>query len=140
MEHDDAAVERRRRAQGPRSEDLIAALAELDPGLADWVDEFVFGAVWGRPGLDEEERMLVAVSALAATGRPDQLRAYLFGALHAGVPAAKLHETLVMQAVYAGFPAAISALSTWRDVVASARRQGVEVELPARASTRRARS
>lgn len=134
---DEEGAQRRRRAQGPRSEDLRAALAELDPGLAGWVDEFVFGAVWGRPGLSEEERMLVAVSALAATGRPDQLRAYLFGALHAGVPAIKLHEALVMQAVYAGFPAAISALSTWRDVVASARRQGLEVDL---ASTRRARS
>jgi 4-carboxymuconolactone decarboxylase len=127
-DHDGA--ERRRRAQGPRSEELRAALAGLDPELAEWVDSFVFDQVWGRPGLSEPERMLVAISALAALGRPDQLRAYLFGALHAGVPAVKIHETLVMQAVYAGFPAAIGALSTWREVVASARRQGLDVELP----------
>ncbi len=105
-------------------------MASLDPGLAEWVDQFVFGEVWGRPGLSEPERMLVAISALAATGRPDQLRAYLFGALHAGVPAVKLHETLVMQAVYAGFPAAIGALGVWREVVGAARRQGLDVELP----------
>jgi 4-carboxymuconolactone decarboxylase len=123
-------AERRRRAQGPRTEELRAAVAALDPGLAQWVDEFVFGEVWGRPGLSEGERMLVAVSALAATSRPDQLRAYLFGALHAGVPAVKLHEALVMQAVYAGFPAAIAALGVWREVLASARRQGLAVELP----------
>lgn len=128
--HERAGPERRRRAQGPRSEELRTALAELDPGLAEWVDSFVFGKVWGREGLSEPERMLVAVSALAATGRPDQLRAYLFGALHAGVPAVKLHEALVMQAVYAGFPAAIGALGVWRDVVASARRQGLRIELP----------
>lgn len=123
-------VRRRRRAQGPRSEQLRAALAELDVGLAEWVDGFVFDQVWGRPGLSEPERILVAISALAATGRPDQLRVYLFGALHSGVPAVKLHEALVMQAVYAGFPAAIGALSVWREVVASARRQGLEVALP----------
>lgn len=121
---------RRRRAQGPRSEALREAVAKLDPGLADWVDEFVFGKVWGRPGLEEPERMLVAISALAALGRGEQLRAYLFGALHAGVPAIKLHEALVMQAVYAGFPAALGALGVWREVVAAARRQGLEVELP----------
>lgn len=116
--------------QGPRSDELRDALAGLDPDLAEWIDAFVFEQVWGRPGLSEPERMLVAISALAALGRPDQLRAYLFGALHAGVPAAKIHEALVMQAVYAGFPAAIGALSTWREVVASARRQGLEVQLP----------
>lgn len=125
-----SGAQRRRRAQGPRSEELRAAVAALDPGLAEWVDRFVFGDVWGRPGLSEPERMLVAVSALAATGHSDQLRAYLFGALHAGVPAVKLHETLVMQAVYAGFPAAIGALGVWREVVSAARRQGLEVELP----------
>lgn len=121
---------RRRRAQGPRSDELRAAVAALDPGLAEWVDRFVFGEVWGRSGLSEDERMLVAVSALAATDHPDQLRAYLFGALHAGVPAVKLHEALVMQAVYAGFPAAIGALGVWREVVGAARRQGLELELP----------
>lgn len=125
-----AGTERRRRAQGPRSEDLRRSLAALDPGLAEWVDSFVFGEVWGRPGLSEPERMLVAVSALAALGRGEQLRAYLFGALHAGVPASKLHEALVMQAVYAGFPAAIGALGVWREVVGSARRQGLELDLP----------
>lgn len=123
-------AQRRRRAQGPRSDQLRRAIAQLDPGLAEWVDSFVFGEVWGRAGLSEPERMLVAVSALAATAKPDQLRAYLFGALHAGVPAVKLHETLVMQAVYAGFPAAIGALGVWREVVAAARRQGLDVELP----------
>jgi len=128
--HERAGVQRRRRAQGPRSEQLRTALVALDPGLAEWVDSFVFGEVWGRDGLSEPERILVAVSALAAMGRSDQLRAYLFGALHAGVPAVKLHEALVMQSVYAGFPAAIGALAVWRDVVASARRQGLEVELP----------
>lgn len=124
-----AGAQRRRRAQGPRSDQLCRAIGELDPGLAEWVDSFVFGEVWGRAGLSESERMLVAVSALAATAKPEQLRAYLFGALHAGVPAVKLHEALVMQVVYAGFPAAIGGLGVWREVVASARRQGLDVQL-----------
>ncbi|MGH3320964.1 MAG: carboxymuconolactone decarboxylase family protein [Streptosporangiaceae bacterium] len=122
--------ERRRRVQGPKSEQLQRAVADLDPQLAEWVDSFVFGEVWARPGLTEQERMLVAITALAAAEHPEQLRAYLFGALHAGVPADKIHEALVMLTVYAGFPVSLRALSLWRDVTESARRQGVEVDAP----------
>jgi 4-carboxymuconolactone decarboxylase len=120
---------RRRRIQGPKSDALAAAVASLDPEVSEWVDEFVFGKVWDRPGLSEEERTLVAIAALGATEHPAQLRAYLFGALHAGTSAKKLHETLVMLVVYAGFPAALQALTTWREVVDSARRQGIAVDL-----------
>jgi 4-carboxymuconolactone decarboxylase len=119
--------------QGPKSEALMAGVTELDPQLAGWVDEFVFGTVWERDGLSEPERLLVAITALATLGRPDQLRTYLFGALHAGSSAAKIHEALVMLAVYAGFPAALDALRVWREVLASARRQGLAPDLPEQA-------
>jgi 4-carboxymuconolactone decarboxylase len=115
--------------QGPKSEALQRAVEALDPGVAGWVDEFVFGAVWDRPGLSEEERTLVAISALAATEHPTQLRAYLFGALHAGISARKIHEALVMMVVYAGFPVALDALGVWREVVDASRRAGVTVDL-----------
>jgi hypothetical protein len=36
-----------------------------------------------------------------------------------------------MMVVYAGFPTALSALVVWKDVVASARRQGVAIDLEA---------
>jgi 4-carboxymuconolactone decarboxylase len=127
---DTSGAARRRRIQGPKSELLAQAVAALDPEVAAWVDEFVFGKVWERPGLSEEERTLVAIAALGATEHQAQLRAYLFGALHAGVPAKKIHEALVMLVVYAGFPAALQALTTWREVVASARRQGIAIDLP----------
>lgn len=122
-------AERRRRIQGPKSERLQQAVAALDPELAAWVDEFVFGRVWGRPGLSEAERTLVAISALGTTGHPNQLRAYLFGALHGGMSAKKIHDALLMLVVYAGFPAAIDALTVWREVLDSARRAGVTLDM-----------
>jgi 4-carboxymuconolactone decarboxylase len=125
-EHSRAELGRalRARAQGARNDELQAALASLDPELADWADEFVFGRVWARGGLGFEERQLVAVAALAATGNVDQLRNYLHGALQGGVPPEKIHEALVMICVYAGFPAAIRALGVWKDVQASHERAG----------------
>ncbi|HEV7679626.1 MAG TPA: carboxymuconolactone decarboxylase family protein [Candidatus Dormibacteraeota bacterium] len=120
---------RRARAQGPKADKLQDALRALDPQVADWADRFIFGEVWGREGLDPHERMLVAIAALGANGNLAQLRNYLFGALHDGVPPRKVHETLVMLAVYAGFPRAISALDLWREVAEAAKRQGVNVDV-----------
>jgi 4-carboxymuconolactone decarboxylase len=104
----------RRRAQGARADDLHTALSSLDPELAAYADEFIFGQVWSREGLGHEERVLVAVTALAIQGRDEQLRNYLHGALQDGIPAEKLHEALLMLVVYAGFPTALGGLAVLR--------------------------
>jgi 4-carboxymuconolactone decarboxylase len=123
---------RRKRAQGAKADKLQAAMAALDPQLVEWADGFIFGEVWGRPGLSFEERMLVAISQLAATNRPAQLKNYLFGAIEAGIPAVKIHEALVMLTVYTGFPNALGALACWDEVCASLRRRGVDLgDVPA---------
>jgi len=106
-----AGAHRRERAQGAKADRLQAALTELDPRLARWADEFVFGEVWDGTALRHDEQMLVAITALAATGRTRQLRNYLHGALQDGIPAEKLQGALRMLVVYAGFPTAIDALS-----------------------------
>lgn len=123
-------AQRRGRAQGGKAEQLNAALASLDPQMAEWSNSFIFGELWGRPGLSQDERMLVAITALAATEHPAQLRNYLHGALEAGIPAIKIHEALVMMTVYAGFPTALTSLVVWKEVVASARRRGIKVDIP----------
>ena len=92
---------------------------ELDPDVARWAEEFVFGEVWSREGLEFEDRLIVAIVALAAQGKTAQLRNYLHAALREGVPAAKVQEALVMLTVYAGFPTASDALVCWRDVKTS---------------------
>ena len=121
---------RRARAQGVRHDDLQTNLAALDPRLAEWADGFVFGDVWGGPGLAFEDRQLVAIVALAATGKPDQLRIYLHGAMQDGFDPVRIHEALVMLVVYVGFPTALQALLVWQDVVRSVRRRGGVVDVP----------
>ena len=105
-----AGAQRRSRAQGAKADKLQAALEALDPDLGRWANEFVFGEVWADDALAFDERMLVAVTALATLNRRNQLRNYLHGALQAGVPAEKLREAMKMLTVYAGFPVAIEAL------------------------------
>ena len=120
----------RRRAQGARADDLHAALAALDPELAEYADEFIFGQVWSRDGLAHEERVLVAVTALAMQGRDEQLRNYLHGALQDGVPAEKLHEALLMLTVYAGFPTALGGLAVLRAATAAHERARARADPP----------
>jgi 4-carboxymuconolactone decarboxylase len=118
---------RRCRAQGAKADQLQALLASLDPGVGRWADEFVFGEVWGRPGLDFEGRMLVAITSLATQGQGTLLRNYAHGALQAGISARKIHEALVELVVYVGFPTATSMLFEWQQVLVAARRQGVAI-------------
>ncbi|MFN8217865.1 MAG: carboxymuconolactone decarboxylase family protein [Solirubrobacterales bacterium] len=109
----------RERAQGRKAPQLQEALGSLDAELAEVADEFIFGRIWAREGLDFEGRMLVAVTALAAGGHQEQLRNYLHGALQDGFDPEKLHEALTMLVVYCGFPRALAALSTWHSVRAA---------------------
>ena len=100
--------------RGPRPTNSKPLSSALDPQLAEWADGFVFGDVWGRPGLEFEQRMLVAITALAAGGYMPQLKNYLHGALEAGIPARAVHEALLMLAVYCGMPAALGAMVCWQ--------------------------
>lgn len=122
-------TERRRRAQGVKADGLQAALGALDPQVASWADGFIFDDVWGREGISQDERMLVAITALAAGKNPDQLKNYLHGAIQAGIAPQKIHESLVMLVVYCGFPVALQGLSVWKQVVDAERRRGTEIEL-----------
>jgi 4-carboxymuconolactone decarboxylase len=103
-------AERRRRLQGTKADELQAALETLDPDLGRWANEFVFGEAWAGDALGHRDRTLVAISMLAATGRTNQLRNYLHGALQAGIAEAELREVMKMLTVYVGFPGAIDAM------------------------------
>ena len=124
---------RRARAQGRKHEDLQAALGSLDPRLAEWADGWIFGTVWDD-GAPFDDRMLVAIVALAATGKPQQLKNYLHGALQDGMDPRRIHEALTMLVVYVGFPTALQSLSVWQEVVTAARTRGMTVDVPVRSS------
>jgi len=124
MAADDAGPQRRGRAQGRKAERLQAALVDLDPTLGRWADEHIFGDVWEGDALAFEDRMLVAITALAALGRRNQLRNYLHGALQDGRTPDELREVMRMLTVYAGFPVAIEAMAELDAALDAAGRKG----------------
>ena len=100
--------------QGAR---VIEALKDVAPDLARYVIEFPFGDVYQRDGLDLRERELETIAGLTALGHAQpQLKVHVHGALNVGASPKEIVETIIQMAVYAGFPAALNAVFTAKEV------------------------
>jgi 4-carboxymuconolactone decarboxylase len=102
------------------------ALAAVE-GLGDLgrtIIEFIYGELYERPALSIRDRELAAVAALVALGRSSQIPQHLRASLKAGLTPDELREVLLHTATIAGFPVAMNAMSTLRNVLAEADLQG----------------
>src|SRR5271156_901777 len=115
----EAGAQRRQRAPGAKHAALQQSLLDIDPQLAAWSDEFVFGKVWAGDDLSWDQQMLVAITALASLGNHAQLRNYLHGALQGGMSEGAVREALSMLTVCAGFPVGIQSLNVLKAVLDS---------------------
>lgn len=105
---------------GPAGGALVDSLRDIAPDFADWMVDFSYGDVLARPGLDQRSRQLATIAALTALGNAQpQLRIHIEGALKAGCRPQEIIEVILQMAVYAGFPAAINALTVAREVLGS---------------------
>jgi 4-carboxymuconolactone decarboxylase len=123
MNNDDERYARgsRRLAEidGEGGQQVVDALKDVAPDLARYVIEFGFGDVYSRPGLDLRTRELATVAGLAALGHAQpQLKVHVNGALNVGCTPAEVVEVIIQMALYAGFPAAVNAAFTAKQVFA----------------------
>jgi 4-carboxymuconolactone decarboxylase len=81
----------------------------------------LFGDIWRRPGLTPRDRSLVTVAALVSLYRTDQVASHMRRAMDNGVTADELVEAVTQLAFYAGWPCAVSAMTTFRGVVGAER-------------------
>ena len=104
---------------GERGANALASLRDIAPDLGRYIEEFVFGDVVSRPGLDVKSREIATVAALTAMGTaPTQLRWHIHGALDVGCSEQELVEIMIQMAVYAGFPAALNGITAAKEVFA----------------------
>ncbi len=97
---------------------LTSRVAELVPDFARMAIEFPLGDLYTRDGLDLRSREIVAISSLATLGDTGpHLRIHIRAATQLGVSKAEIIEILMQTAVYAGFPAALNALSSCHDLL-----------------------
>ena len=88
-----------------------ARTTELDADFQRFITETAWGSVWARPELDRRTRSLVTIAILAAHGRQEELALHLRASRNTGVEPKEIAEILLHVAVYAGVPAANSAMA-----------------------------
>jgi 4-carboxymuconolactone decarboxylase len=108
-----------RRVDGELGDQVVASLEEVAPDLGRLMVEYAFGDIYSRPQLGLKDRELVTISALAAKGAcAPQLKVHISGALNVGWTREEIVECFIQLTVYAGFPAALNALFTSKEVFA----------------------
>ncbi len=114
--HDQGLAMRKQVLGVAHVEKTLAAADQYTQPLQEIVNEYVWGAVWTRPGLPPRERSMITISMLTALNRPAELRTHIRAALTNGVTREEISEILLHANVYCGAPAAIDAFSAMREV------------------------
>ena len=70
----------------------FAAADDFNRPFEELVDQYCFGEIWGRPGLDRKTRSIVTLSMLTGLNRPNQIRAHVKGAIANGVSKEELES------------------------------------------------
>ncbi|MEV1248318.1 carboxymuconolactone decarboxylase family protein [Nonomuraea sp. NPDC049750] len=91
-------------------------IGDFAPKLAELTDDVLFEDVWNRTELAARDRSLITVAALVAGGDADQLRFHLGRAKENGVTETELIEAITHLAFYAGWPKAMTAITTAKQV------------------------
>ena len=91
-------------------------LREFAPKMFELSDDVLFGDVWERAELSKRDRSLITVAALVALNRQEQLKFHLNRALENGLTKDELIEVMTHLAFYAGWPCAMSSLTTAKEV------------------------
>ncbi len=86
------------------------------PKLVEMTHEYVYGDVWERKELSKRERSIVTISALVALGWKEQLEGHIARGLGNGLSREEVTEIITHLALYAGWPAAMTASHVAVDV------------------------
>jgi 4-carboxymuconolactone decarboxylase len=97
-----------------------ARTTAFDADFQRLITETVWGSVWARPGLDRPTRSLITIAMLAALGRGEELALHLRASRNTGATPEQIAEALLHVAIYAGIPAANSAIALAKQVLVEA--------------------
>ena len=102
---------------GAHGENAVATLEPVAPDLARQIYEHAYGDTYARDTLNLRDRSLVTIAGLTALGYPQQqLASHIRGGLNVGLDRSEIVETITHMALYAGFPAAVNAALTAKEV------------------------
>ena len=113
----EAGMRVRRRVLGEGHVDRAEARkTPFDADFQRFITEGAWGSVWSRPGLEPRTRSMLVIALMAALGHEEELAMHIRATRNTGATAADVKEVLLMVAVYAGVPAANTAIRIAKEV------------------------
>jgi 4-carboxymuconolactone decarboxylase len=94
-----------------------AATTEFDADFQRYITESAWGSVWARDGLDRRTRSLLTLVILASLGHHEELAMHLRATRNTGATPEDIKEAMLHVAVYAGVPAANTAIKIAKQVL-----------------------
>jgi 4-carboxymuconolactone decarboxylase len=95
-----------------------AAATAFDAPFQRFITETAWGTLWAGDALDRRTRSLLTIALLAALGRREELELHLRATRNTGATPDEICEALLHVAVYAGVPAANSAIALAKTIFA----------------------
>jgi len=87
----------------------------------DVTDEFCWGTVWARPGLNRKMRAMLSLTATAAQSQSGAVKMHTKTCLRAGWTEREIGEALLHVYVYAGVYASLSSFMAAKEAIAEYR-------------------
>lgn len=82
----------------------------FDADFQQMITEFAWGTAWQGTALDIPTRHLITIAMLAALGKEHELAMHLRATQNTGVTPEQLRDVFMQVAIYAGIPAANTAI------------------------------
>ena len=95
-----------------------AAMTAFDVDFQRFITEGAWGSVWARSALSPRERSMITIALLAALGHDEELAMHIRATRNTGASPDDVREALMHVAVYAGVPAANTAIKIAKQVYA----------------------
>lgn len=105
-------------------EKAMANADDFSQPFQDLLNEFCWGAIWGRPGLPLKTRSMLNLAMLTALNRPAELKIHIRGAINNGLTREEIQEVLLHTLAYCGFPATLESFKVAREVLAQIDAEG----------------
>lgn len=96
---------------------ILANTDAFSQPFQDLLNEYCWGAIWGRPGLPRKTRSLLNLALLSALNRPNEFATHVRGALTNGCSKQEIQEVLLQVTIYCGVPVGLEAFRIAQQVI-----------------------
>jgi 4-carboxymuconolactone decarboxylase len=97
---------------------LADDLADIAPDVGRYIVEFGYGEIYSRPGLTNQQRVLITIASLVTQGTEREIELHVNTGLTAGLTSTEIVESLIHLIPYTGFPRVLNALYVVKEVFA----------------------